>query len=459
VRICRAGDVVTRAEHIQLCQFQLSILERNMKTLFLHLATTALILVATSQSLLATGLSANGNPTDSTAVIVQRGQMLYANGQYFKVIEILHARGIDTTNALASSLVGMSYAALNDFENAILFLKRACAADSSNIAFRFQLAAFSSLSGLMAQAETEYKTALALDSTFLPALSRLGMIYYDQKLYEQSALYFSSVLRGNPRDYLANYYLGSIMVTMNEEDSAISFLESCIRLNSGFVPAFDVLASLYYAQKDYAHALDLYQKAVQIRPASADFKYKVGLCYRQLKEYDRAISYFKDAAAIDSTNAAYFAQLGYCYFNINRCDSSIIYSLKAISYDDQNFTYYTNLALAYQKLDSVKDLISVYRKMIELHDPDSVASLYYQIAWRYSPQKETAKAVEAYKRAIAIRPYYPAALYSLAVCYDIAGNMPAANKAYEEYLQRTASDSTENGRRYSVKMRLTNLKQ
>lgn len=401
----------------------------------------------------------NESLTDSIAVIVQRGQILYSDGQYDKVIQALHANGIDTTDARASSLMGMSYSAINDYENASYFLKRACMKDSTNISYRFQLALFSWQCGLIQEAEKEYKTIIALDSTFLPAFVQLGIIYYDQKQFEQSKACFSYVIVSNPRDYLANYYMGTLLATSSEKDSATDFLKNCIRLNSGFVPAIDVLASLFYAQKDYFSALQLYQKASQFRPTTADYIYKIGLCYRQLKKFDTAIVYLKKAVAFDTANASYLAQLAYCYYFNEQYDSSICYSLKAISYDDENYTYYTNLALSYQKLNSIDRLIGVYKKMIALHHPDEIASIYFQIAMEYSPQKQTSEAVDAYKKALAIRPYYPAALYSLGVCYEIAGNISAARKVYEQFIQLTASDSTENMRRGALKYRLKRLDQ
>ena len=397
--------------------------------------------------------------SDSTSAIIQKAQVLYSDGMYPKVIDILRASGIDTVDARASSLTGMSYSAMNDCDNAFDFLKRACLKDSANISYRFQLAMFSAQCGLIQEAEKEYRIIIELDSTFLPAFVRLGIIYNDQKLFDQAKVCFAHAITCNPRDYLSNYYMGTLLAMSSDKDSAMTFLKTCIQLNKGFVPAIDVLASLLYAQKDFYGALELYQKASAFRPTTPDYLYKVGLCYRQLKEYDTAIVYLRKAAAIDTTNAGYFAQLAYCYYFKEQYDSSITYGLKAISIDDENYTYYTNLALSYQKLNSEDGLIRVYKKMIDLHHPDDIAGLYFQIAMEYSPQKQTSEAVDAYRRALAIKPYYPSALFALGECYEIAGNISAARKTYEQFIQQTASDSTENIRRGSVKYRLKKLGQ
>ena len=277
-------------------------------------------------------ITEDGSPTDSIAATIQKGQFLYSGGQYLKVTQTLHANGYDTLDARASSLAGMSYSAINDYENAFYFLKKACMNDSTNISYRFQLATFFSQCGLMQQAEKEYRVITDLDSTFLPAYVRLGIIYNDQKLFAQAKACFSYVVVNNPRDFLASYYMGTLMATSSERDSAAIFLKRSIQLNGGFVPAIDVLASLLYAQKDYVGALQLYQKASLLRPSTADYLYKIGLCYRQLKDYDTAIVFMKKAVAIDSTNASYFAQLAYCHYFSDQYDSSIFYSLKAISY-------------------------------------------------------------------------------------------------------------------------------
>jgi tetratricopeptide (TPR) repeat protein len=399
----------------------------------------------------------NISSADSAAVVIQNCRTLYSDGQYVKALQILHANGLDTMEARASSLAGLSYSATNDYENALTYLKKACVLDSNNVSYRFQLASFFSQCGFMGDAEKKYEEIVTLDSTFLPAFVRLGIIYNDQKLYQQAQSCFTYVVNKNPRDYLSYYYLGTLSVGLGQKDTAMYFLARCIQLNNGFVPALDVLASLFYSKKDYINALQLYQKAFQFRPATADFIYKVGLCNRQLKEYDQAIGCFNRALAIDTSNASYLAQLGYCYFFKERYDSSIIYSWKAISYDNENYQYYTNLALSYQKLDSTKRLIDVYKKMIDLHDPGEIANLYTRIAAVYSSTGHNAEAISAYKSALAIIPSNPIALFFLGSLSQQAGNISAARWAYEEYLQVTVSDSSENATRRFVKSVLKGL--
>ena len=399
-----------------------------------------------------------GGGRDSVDALLQRGQQLYSDGEYSRVIKTFLNTGLDTTEARASLLLGMSYSAINDFENASRFLKRACRMDSSNISYRYQLALFSAQNGLIEDARQEYEHIVALDSSYLPALSRLAIMYHDQKLYDQSRFFLNSILGKNPRDFLAHYYLGTISVAQNHQDSAIVSLRNCLQLNGGFVPAIDVLASLYYSQKDYANALQLYQRALELRPTSADFHYKVGLCLRQQKEYERAIPSFKKAVSIDTTNAVYFAQLGYCYYFTTRCDSSVFYDLKAISFDPENLPYYVNLALAYQKLDSMEKTVGVYKKMIEIRRPDEVAYLYFQIGSEYFSKRRNAEAIEAYKKALTIRPSYLPALFYLGTCYQDLQNIPAARRTYEEWLHVTESDSTENAMKGLVKYRLKSLK-
>ena len=397
--------------------------------------------------------------TDSTNVVLQKAQVLYSEGEYVKAIEVIRSATSDTTSAKAFALLGMSYAGINDYENAFHFLRKACSADTSNIAYLYQLATFSIQSGAIEEAKKEYEHIVAADSDYLPALSQLAAIYYDQKSYERSQLYLKSILAINPRDYLANYYTGSILIATGHKDSAIAFLNRSVLLNSNFVPALDLLASLYYTRNDYTGAVALYQRASMLRPSTGDFIYKIGLCYRQEKDFEKAILYFKKAIAIDSSNATYYGQLGYCYYFTANYDSSAAFCIKAIFYDDQNSSYYSNLALAYQKLDSVEQEIGVYSKMIGLHHPDEISNLYYQIGSLYFSKNRMSEAIIAYKKALAIRPAYAAAFYFLGNSYEVANNIPAAIKAYEEFIQLTASDSTQKAMRESLKYRLKKLEQ
>ncbi len=395
---------------------------------------------------------------DTIDAVVQKAQTFYTNGQYVNVIKTLRDTGMDTANAHVSSLLGLSYSAINDYDNALHYLQQACKIDSSNVSYLFQFAMFSAQSGMVEAAKKEYQQIILLDSTYLPAFFQLGLICYNQKSYDQSRVHFSAVIDKNPRDYLAQYYMGAILVALAEQDSAVIFLNNCIQLNRTFVPALDVLASIYYGQKNYTEALQLYRNAAELRPGAADYSYKSGLCYRQLGKHENAIVCFKKAAVLDSTNSSYFAQLGYCYYFSTHCDSSIFFSLKAVSMDDENLSYYSNLALAYQKLDSTNKVADVYQKMVNLHQPDEVANLYFQIGSLYFSKRRTSDAIDAYKKALAVRPTYPAALYYLGECYEEMENISAARKTYEEYMHITASDSMGNASRELVRYRLKELK-
>jgi tetratricopeptide (TPR) repeat protein len=393
----------------------------------------------------------------STDTLTRAALALHVTGHYIDAVKTFLRAGADTGSAADRFNLGMSYSALNDAEHAKKYLQSAVLLDSINVNYRYQFARSLVQAGAAKDGQAQYEKTIQLDSTYIPALFSLGMLHNDSRSYEMAADMFNRVLALNENDFLSNYYLGSALVGLGNQDSASVYLSTCLKLNPSFVPAINVLASIHYVKKRFADALVLYQLAFSLRPNSAEFIHKVGLCHRNLDQYLLAASAFRKAADLDSLSAPYFGNLGHAYFRLEKYDSSIFAYNRAVALDNENSIFLLNLALALQKLDSVESAAVAYRKAISNYHSNEVADIYVKLGSLYFLHKKNQEAIEAYQASLRFDPENRNAQFYIGSAYDDLADIPTAIRNYTRYVKLAEDDPTETNRVKWTKIRLKAL--
>ena len=399
------------------------------------------------------------SPKSKADSLLKVAVTLHTSGRYLEAIKTFLLARADTGSANDRFNLGLSYAALNDFERANEFLREAVHLDSVNINYRYQLARFLVQAGAVREGEFQYEEILSGDSTYIPALFSLGLLYNESHSYDEAADMFRRLLALNGNDFLCHYYLGSVLVGLGNQDSASVCLMSCLKLNPTFVPAMNVLASIHYVKKRYVEALALYQQAYSLRPNNADFIYKVGLCYRNLEQYAPATEAFRKAVQLDSLDAQYLGNLGHAYFRVDKYDSSAFAYKRAITIDAENSIWHLNLALALQKLDSIESAANAYRQAILTYHPDAIADIYVKLGNLLFLSKKYHEAIEAYQSALRFDPANRDAQFYIGSAYDDLSDIPEAIRNYTKYLKLAEDISIEMKRREWTNTRLKTLNQ
>ena len=61
-----------------------------------------------------------------------------------------------------------------------------------------------------------------------------------------------------------NYNLGFAYSNFGIEDRAIEYLKNSIVLKTNYIPAYILLATIYIKRKDYANAIEIYEKCLRL---------------------------------------------------------------------------------------------------------------------------------------------------------------------------------------------------
>lgn len=144
--------------------------------------------------------------------------------------------------------------------------EKALAIDPKLPGIHFELAELLSLSEdpkVKAQAESEYKAALAENSLDEKADTRLGDLSSRQGNTAQALQYYSTALRLQPGDAEADFGMAKTLIAMNEQAKALPILERAVQLEPTNAAAHFRLSTLYREMgrtADSQHEVEEYKR-------------------------------------------------------------------------------------------------------------------------------------------------------------------------------------------------------
>ena len=160
--------------------------------------------------------------------------------------------------------------------------------------------AFLSL-GQEVDAETEFKKSLALAPDY-PALANLGVMYYRQKRFAESATMTEKALSLNDKDYRLWNNLAIAYEWLDQPEKAkhafsreLARLEQVVALQSEDAEVRAHLGVRYAQQHQRSRALPHLDAALALSPDDPEILNKVGEAYEKLGERAKGLDYFQKA--------------------------------------------------------------------------------------------------------------------------------------------------------------------
>ena len=197
----------------------------------------------------------------------------YDNKDYKKAIKEYLAITPATENTMLG--VAASYQALNDFDNAIAYYKKAEALNTKNAEIPYYIGYLYSEQQKWNEAETYLKKAIALNPqseaknllSYVSQNGTLGILNTGIDLYEKKNLTealakFSDVIKKDSANAYAYYYRGLIYDEQKQTKLAISDYVNALK-NSKEIPIANYLAAVDYdTLENYKDAMKYYKKFV-----------------------------------------------------------------------------------------------------------------------------------------------------------------------------------------------------
>jgi len=298
--------------------------------------------------------------------------------------------------------------------------------------------------GTLALAEEEYRTALGLDSNYVPAIVGMGNYYKAKRQPNEAFVMFEKAIKLNPKYAPAYYSYALVLAEKKMFDKSIVQLNEFVKLEPRDPKGYTKLADIYskVADTNPQEKIKYYESAIAnvnlavsygdttlgtlkflsflmrkaVRPSDNKEVLKkilvktpddlttwieLGQTYAKLDSYALALPAYYKALAIDTlqwTNLAF--TMGFAYYQVNKFDSAVVMFSEKIKRDTLAAGAYFNRALAYLQL-----------------------------------KKSESKAVSDLEKGIKIQPNYIQGHLWLAQTYHFLGNKAKARIEYNTVLK------------------------
>ncbi len=274
--------------------------------------------------------------------------------------------------------------------------------------------------------------------------AKLADIYLRNSDQPQAAEQLEAIIRDDPANALAYYYLGGIAFDKNQMDKAADYLSKTILFQPDFEQAYYDLASAQLNLKEPDEALVTLDQARKKFPQKFVLEYLTGVAENQQTNYTGAINHFTAAEIIARAaepgrlTSLFYFQLGAAYernadyaqaekylekaldlqpnfpeamnylgfmwaergTNLARARELIE---KAVEAKPKSAAYLDSMAWVLYKLNQPKAALEYMLKaMTNMEEPD--ATLYEHLGDIYAALHESTKAHEAWQKSLGLEP-------------------------------------------------------
>ena len=167
-----------------------------------------------------------------------------------------------------------------------------------------ELAALHQKFGNISAAIRTYQTATALEPSFAPGYSGLGLLYMKKREFPKAIDAFKKLARLDERDGKPCVTLGWLHLQLGDRNQAKSYLQEAIKRDATLVSAYRGLADIYLQEEDAQSAIHYARKVVELAPTAARFD-TLAQAYFKNKQYEAAENALQKALGIEPHNPKY----------------------------------------------------------------------------------------------------------------------------------------------------------
>jgi len=248
------------------------------------------------------------------------------------------------------------------------------------------------------------------DPTNPEAYYYLGYIAYTEKKPAEAADYFGKTILLNP-DFPDPYYeLALSQISLNKPDDALATLDKA-RQKFPQNYTLELCTGLAYGRKkEYKQAVQHYTAAEVIAKATDpsrlddQFYFQLGATYERMGDYVQAEQYFEKCLQLAPDSAEAQNYLGYMWAEHDtKLDRARELIEKAVKAEPKNAAYLDSLGWVLFKLRQPKEALGYTLKAVELsEEPD--ATLFDHLGDIYAALNQPDKARDAWTKSLAVEP-------------------------------------------------------
>ncbi len=216
-----------------------------------------------------------------------------------------------------------------------------------------------------------------------------GYLLFKQQKYDEAKIRFIEAIENDPKDDNAHTYLGII----------------------------------FSRQEERAKAIEAFSKAIEINPENSEAHFNIGVEYYNDEQFYKSLAHLKkDLFFVPSDHRA-IAIMGNIYLELNDVDRALESFLKSEMMSQGNPRVLIKIADCYQNLKKSDKEIEAYRKILEIQ---SSFYAYYRLGIALGDKGDVMGEIDAYKKALLIRPAHVNVTFNLGLAYYNIGEYELA---------------------------------
>jgi len=196
----------------------------------------------------------------------------------------------------------------------------------------------------------------------------IGSSYFEKGEYQKLVDAMERAKKAIPKDSRVHFLLGLAYSRMERNEEALAALRRSLELKPDYMDAISTLALTLDGLHRYQESDSLYERALQIDPASHLIlnNYGYSLAERGL-QLERALKMSLQAVGDDPGNSSYLDTAGWVYFRLGKYHEASEYIAKAIAAGGASATVYEHMGDILSRLGKKQEAGQYWKQALEMN--------------------------------------------------------------------------------------------
>jgi tetratricopeptide (TPR) repeat protein len=358
------------------------------------------------------------------------GSISYQQGQYEQaIIWLRKAVTCAEANAVLHCNLGAAYRATGRLHEAeacycqALILRPDFAEAYNNLGNVLKLL------GRLDEAAARYQQAILARSNYAEAHNNLGLVFWEQGKREEALAQFEQAVRLRPEFADAHANGGLVLCDLGRRDEAVARLREALRLQPGEASHAVNLAAALQEQGSIEAAVAHLREALRLRPDLAEAHQSLGIALLRENHLEEAGACFAQALRLRPDWLEVHVCLGRLCLRQGQLDKAIAHFRLAPRLQPRT------LEASSPPLPRGQDLWQQEEAVSDTHPPTDSAEAHRQLALVLKRQRKLDEAILQCHEALRLDPEFAAAHETLGTCLAEQGRLEEAVTAFQQALR------------------------
>ncbi len=282
----------------------------------------------------------------------------------------------------------------------------------------------------LAEAEREYRLAIAVAPTHFDGLVHLGLLCVQQGRLDEAEGLLRRGVAANPASPDAQNHLGALLQARHDPEAAVAYHRAAIALDPEFCEAHYDLGTALLALSRAEEAVASYRHALELDPDWPEAQFNLAVALQALDRGDEAIACFEAAITLRPDYVKAHGSLGVALLAQGRPDAALASFDRAVALNPGSAEVHNGRGSVLAALRRYGEALASYDQAIALKRDYAEAFTNRGVALGELLRFD--QAVASYDTAIRLKPDYPEAFNNRGIALVELRRLEDALASYQQ---------------------------